>query len=118
MYFISIVSFVLALAATTVVSRPPLKSFHQVRNTRRSGRARSSTASNNTVIDVTATAGAFLNATEGTFSSVTGSFMIPTLSVPEGKDPSKLYAASAQGRPWRHQLRERPHGWYRPHSPK
>ncbi|EKM56197.1 uncharacterized protein PHACADRAFT_95920 [Phanerochaete carnosa HHB-10118-sp] len=84
MFFIT--SFILALAATTAVSMPAPKERRDVRMARRS-------AGGAPIIGNT-TAGAQLNASTVPFTSVTGSFAIPTFAVPAGDDPSDLYIAS------------------------
>ncbi|EKM56146.1 uncharacterized protein PHACADRAFT_93700 [Phanerochaete carnosa HHB-10118-sp] len=91
MFFIT--SFILALAATTAVSMPAPKDRRDVRMARRSA--------GGAPIITTTTAGAQLNASTVPFTSVTGSFAIPTFAVPAaeypstaGDDPSDLYIAS------------------------
>ncbi|EKM49838.1 uncharacterized protein PHACADRAFT_265552, partial [Phanerochaete carnosa HHB-10118-sp] len=103
MHFI-ISSFVLALAATTVVSMPSPAihpGFQGLASgpVRRAGGSpkltRQADSSSQTAFTVN-TAGAFLNTTAGAITGATGSLVIPSISVPQGEDPSVTYTAGVQ----------------------
>ncbi|EKM54079.1 uncharacterized protein PHACADRAFT_196513 [Phanerochaete carnosa HHB-10118-sp] len=77
-----------ALAATIAVSRPSPKDRHEVRTFCRSQNT------STTQPEFSTSAGASLNASEGTFTSIVASTVIPYLSVPENQDLSLNYSAS------------------------
>ncbi|EKM58432.1 uncharacterized protein PHACADRAFT_193550 [Phanerochaete carnosa HHB-10118-sp] len=94
MYFA--ISLVLALAAMTAVSMPPPKGRREDGIARRSFTGRSFSRGFKARDDPQPvlnpfTSGAVLNATAGTITGVTESFVIPNLSVPEGQDPTVAY---------------------------
>ncbi|EKM49849.1 uncharacterized protein PHACADRAFT_265589, partial [Phanerochaete carnosa HHB-10118-sp] len=103
MHFI-ISSFVLALAATTVVSMPS-PAIHPGFQGLASGPGRRAggspkltrQADNSSQPSFSPNvAGAVLNATAGAITGATGSFVIPSISVPQGEDPSVTYTAGVE----------------------
>ncbi|EKM56332.1 uncharacterized protein PHACADRAFT_193949 [Phanerochaete carnosa HHB-10118-sp] len=93
MYFKSTLSLVLALAATTAVSLSSLQGRAEARIARRVSGANKLRSEGGEEVNSTDWAGAVINASPGTFTSIAASFTLPTPYVPEGADPSGNYSA-------------------------